>query len=147
MSIYCFLASDKKLPPLSIGIDDQGYRIIIEDERRILNIFEDSGNCCTKPFTDRPVIMGVETGIDFTTVEEEMLLYLQKAMIDNFGIEIWWTWMGETDRVERRSVSVKELTVGDLRWILGEKVYTHPKCLKVYKWKKGKKGSQRRSVR
>ena len=81
MSLYYFMASEKKLPPLSVGIDDQGYRIIIEDERHILNIFEDSPNCCTKPFTDKPVITGVETGIDFTTVEKDMLSYLEKAMM------------------------------------------------------------------
>ena len=26
-----------------------------------------------------------------------------------------------------------------IRWVLGEKVYTHPKCLKVFKWTKSKR--------
>lgn len=139
MSLYCFMASGKKLPPLSVGIDNQEYGIIVEDERHLLNIFEDSPNCYTKPFTDKSAIMGVETGIDFATVEEDMLSYLEKAMVDNSCIEIWWTWMGETGKAECRAVHVNELISKDLRWILGEKVYTHPKCLKVYKWKNGKR--------
>ena len=139
MSLYCFMAAEKKMTPLSIGIVDQGYRVIIEDERHILNIFEDPPSCYTEPFTDKPIIMGLETGIDFITVEEEMLSYLQKAMTEHSVIEIWWTWMGEIGETEHKSVHINALAAEDLRWVLGEKIYTHPKCLKVYKWTKGKR--------
>ena len=141
MSLYCFIASDKKLPPLSVGIDDQGYRIIIEDERHMLNIFEDSPNSLVEPFTNKPGIMGVETGIDFTTVADDLLSYVQNAMAENKSIELWVIWIGTVslgDRAtEKRSVSVNELNTDDLFWIFGEAEYSHPKCLKVFKWTKG----------
>ena len=141
MSLYCFIASDKKLPPLSVGIDDQGDRIIIEDERHILNIFEDSPNSYAEPFTDKPIIMCVETGIDFTTVSDDLLSYIQNAMVGHKSIELWVIWIGTVslgDRTtEKRSVSVNELTADDLFWIFGELEYSHPKCLKVFKWTKG----------
>ena len=141
MSLYCFIASDKKLPPLSVGIDDQGYRIIIEDEKHILNIFEDSPNSLAEPFTDKPAIMCVETGIDFATVADDLLSYVQNAMVDNKSIELWVIWVGTVslgDRTtEKRSVSANELTADDLFWIFGEAEYSHPKCLKVFKWTKG----------
>lgn len=139
MSLYCFIAGEKKIPPLSIGVVDQGYRIIIEDEKHTLLIFEDLSNSYTKAFTDKPVIMGLQIGMDFATVEEDLLSYLQQAMVDNSNIEIWRTWMGETGGTEYKSVHINELSVEDLRWALGEMVYTHPKCLKVYKWTKGKR--------
>ena len=141
MSLYYFMASEKKLPPLSVGIDDQGYRIIIEDERHILNIFEDSPNSCTEPFTDKPVITGVETGLDFSTIAADLLSYIQKAMLDNVSIELWTIWIGTVSlgnrKTERKSVSADELTIEDLFWIWGDTDYSHPKCLKVYKWTTG----------
>ena len=142
MSLYCFMACDKKVPPLSIGIDDQGYRIIIPDERHILNIYEAAQDNCTRPFTDKQVIMGVEIGLDFLTVAEDMLSYVQKAMLDNANIELWSIWIGTVDigdrKVEKKSVSIGELTTDDLGWVLDDMNYSHPKCLKIYKWMKGK---------
>ena len=41
MSAYDFIAADKKLEPLEIGVEDKGYAIIIEDEGHTLRIFED----------------------------------------------------------------------------------------------------------
>ena len=146
MSLFYFIASEKELPPLSIGIDDQGYRIIIDDERHVLNIFEDlpnSYNSYTKTFTDKSVIMCVETGLDFSTVAADMLSYVQNAMLDNNSIELWSIWIGTVSlgdrKTEKKSVSVNELTTKDLCWILGDMDYSHPKCLKVYRWTKGKR--------
>ena len=141
MSLYYFMASDKKMKPLSVGIDDQGNRIIIEDERHVLNIFEDLPNSYAKQFTNMSIIMGVETGIDFTTVTADLLSYIQNAMVDNKSIELWAIWIGKAiisdSAIEKRSISVNELTVDDLCWIFGESYYSHPKCLKVFKWIKG----------
>ena len=43
----------------------------------------------------------------------------------------------EENIAEKRSVSVNELNTDDLFWIFGEAEYSHPKCLKVFKWTKG----------
>lgn len=41
MNAYDFIAADKKLELLEIGVEHKGYTIIIEDEGRILGTFED----------------------------------------------------------------------------------------------------------
>lgn len=139
MSAYDFIAANKKLSPLDIGIEDKGYVILIENEDSILSIYEDESSCYTKPFTELPIIMAVQLGRDFSSFEAELNDYLTEAMKENDAIELWATRIGEVSGIEKRTLHIDELVIEDLRWVFGDHEYSHPKGLRLYKWTRGKK--------
>lgn len=139
MSAYSFIAADKDLKELCIGVEDLGYGIRIEDENHILNIFDDEPSEYTKPFSDLPIIMGIETGSVFSTVEKNLVQYIKDALQENDTVEIWSTWMEETEDIDKKTIHEDELTLEHLRWVLDRDEITNPRGIKIYKWTRGKK--------
>lgn len=137
MSCYDFIAADKKLNPYTVGVEKRDNMIIIEDEDRLLEIFEDEPNCYTKPFTSLPLIMQVQLG-SFERIKGELFDYVMAAIEENDTVEIWSTWMGEIGKIEKKTVPKDELSVEDLRWVLGADCWDHPKYLKIFKWTREK---------
>jgi hypothetical protein len=138
MSAYDFIAADKKLIPLEIGVEDKGYTIVIEDEGHTLRIFEDEPSSYTEPFTVLPVIMSVQIG-NYSSVEVELFDYLKNSMADNDNLEIWATWMEEAEGAEKITRHIDELSIDDVHWVFGDNSRKHPRGLKVFKWIRGKK--------
>ncbi|MBP3805237.1 MAG: hypothetical protein J6I76_15365 [Oribacterium sp.] len=138
MSQYDFIAADKKLDPLEIGVEADGHVIIIQNEDHVLGIYDDEPSGYTEPFTNLPAIVNVQIG-DFDNVKTELFNYVKAAIKGNDTIELWSTWMGETDDIEKRTMHEGNMTVEDLRWVFGRNNLDHPRCLKIYKWTRGKK--------
>ena len=138
MSAYDFIAADRKMKPVEIGVENKGHMIIIENENHVLGIYDDKPSCYTEPFTDLPIIMSVQIG-NFENIRAELFSYVKDAIKENTIIEVWSTWMGETDGIERKIVHENNLTADDLQWVYGLKDRSHPRCLKIYKWIRGKK--------
>ena len=67
MSQYDFIAADKKLDPLEIGVEAYGHVIIIQNEDHVLGIYDDEPSGYTEPFTNLPAIVNVQIG-DFDNV-------------------------------------------------------------------------------
>lgn len=140
MSEYCFMASDRQLPEFTVGIEDRGHVIIIEDEANVLNIFSSEPDYYTKKYTGLPCIVGVEIGCDYSRIESELFEYVKRAMDIADCMELWSIWMGnETEEVERRNRNISEFSHVDLGWLYNAERFTHPKCLKIYKWNRKKK--------
>lgn len=137
MSYYYFMAGNKEMKPFCMGIEKRGSMYLVE-EGHVLNIFRDEPDEYTAPYTKMPYIMGVEVD-KISAVQEEMLAYIRDFMSENDQMEIWCIWLNEVEEAERRSVRVDELTAEDLFWIFDWKDYTHPLCLRIYKWTRGKK--------
>ena len=138
MSAYDFIAADKKLKTIELGVETNGHNIIIQNEDYVLGIYNDEASSYTEPFTNLPSIVNVQIG-DFDNVKTELFNYVKDAMRENDTLEIWSTWVGETDDIEKKTMYEENMTVEDLRWVLGRNNSNHPRCLKVYKWTRGKK--------
>ncbi|GEM_PF-4563710 len=92
MSQYDFIAADKKLDPLEIGVEADGRVIIIQNEDHVLGIYDEPSSCI-EPFTNLPAIVNVQIG-DFDNVKTELFNYVKAAIKENDTIELWSTWMG-----------------------------------------------------
>ena len=138
MSTYDFIAADRKMKPVEIGVEHKGYVTIIENEKHVLGVYDDEPSCYTEPFTDLPIIMSVQFG-NFENIGAELLAYVKDAIKENDIIEVWSTWMGETDGIEKKTIHENNLTADDLQWVYGLEDRSHPRCLKIYKWNRGKK--------
>lgn len=139
MSLFNFIAADKPLSELTIGIEDHGSCIIIEDEARTLNIYTEQFEGYPEEFTKLPHIMGVEFG-RFNRMKDELLSYVLAAADQCSQMELWSIWLDDPDRnIEHRACRREDLTEEGLAWIWGQEYFTHPRCLKVYKWRRGAK--------
>lgn len=140
MSWYRFIASDMLLDEFCVGIEVLNKNVIvIEDEFGTLNIFRDDDCVYSGEYTKLPHVMGVEY-VRYGNIKDSFCDYMEKQLEKCKVIEIWSTWLDEeTKEPERRSVKSDELTQEDLEWICGQEYYTHPQCLKIYMWTKGKR--------
>ncbi len=143
MSLACFIASDRTLNDYSAGVEDRGYALFIEDEKKVLNIFryieeEWTDLSFITSLTENPVYSCLEYN-DFSTIKYTLLSYIKDAMKKNTSLEIWYTWNYENAGLEKKTKNIDELTLEDLNWILGDKYFKNPKCLKVFKYARGKK--------
>ena len=137
MSLFNFIAADKPLSELTIGIEDHGSYIIIEDEFRTLNIYTEQYEGCPEEFTKLPHIMGVEFG-RFNRMKDELLGYVLAAADQCTQMELWSIWLDDPDlNIEHRACRREDLTEEDIAWVWGQEYFTHPRCLKVYKWRRG----------
>ncbi len=60
-------------------------------------------------------------------------------MKNNTGLEIWYNWSYENVGLEKKTRNITELTEEDLDWVLGDEYFKSPKCLKIFKYTRGKK--------
>jgi len=81
MSQYIFIVANNILRPLEVGVETKDNMIIIEDENRLLSIYDDEQNCYTNPYTNLPVIRSVQIGMDFSAVEKDLFGYIKDAML------------------------------------------------------------------
>lgn len=136
MSYYHFIASGSKLEEYCIGIEIKNRNcIIIPDETKTLNIFADDDCRFSANYTTLPNILCVEFS-EFETIANDFLEYIKKQMEFIKAVELWNTWLDEIEEPERIAVNIEDFRFDDLMWIYGEQYYTHPKCLKIYKWTK-----------
>lgn len=138
MSEYIFIASDKSLRLLEVGLKIKNNRTFIENENNFLTIYNDEPNCYTNPFTTLPEIRHVLIGTDFSKVDIELFNYIKDAMLENKIVELWHTWMGETENIEKTTKNIDELTISDIRWVFEDASCTHPRGLKIFRWVRGK---------
>ena len=68
----------------------------------------------TEQFTDLPVIMSIQIGNNYSSIETDLFNYLKNAMAVNDNLEIWTTWMEEAEGAERITRRIDELSIDDL---------------------------------
>lgn len=77
---------------------------------------------------------------DYDCVKEELEVYLRDAVLFCAQMELWSIWLDDPDTdIQRRTCRADELSEDDITWIWGQKCFEHPQCLKLYKWRRGKK--------
>lgn len=91
----------------------------------------------TEQFTDLPVIMSIQIGNNYSSIETDLFNYLKNAMAVNDNLEIWTTWMEEAEGAERITRRIDELSIDDLHCVFGDVSRKHSRGLKIFKWPRG----------
>lgn len=134
MSICTFLASDYPLPQAA---PSQEYPIIADvdnatiydggaDDNFFLHIFDD-----VQDYTDKA--HGVRLEWHYTDGRAEQILnYIKNNLKNTDSIELWHVWLTEyyeyedSPVIHNRTISVKELTVEDIKEIDNADVFNNP---------------------
>lgn len=139
ISLYTFIASDIPLEEYCFGIQLKGNMIIIEDENKTLNIYEDQYQGYPEQYTKLKNIMGVEIG-RYSCIKDKLFEYVRNATNSCKQLEVWSVWLDD-DNKDYQYLTVKsdELAESDIAWVFDQEYFEHPRCLKIYKWMRGPK--------
>ena len=132
MSWYTFIASDTLL-------DEYTYECF--DYRHMLNIRKEKDIDLEylAHYTQLPYIMEIELH-NYEYFQYILMQYIKEAIMRCDELEIWSVWLNDLDNdILYGRCKDEDISKEDIAWILNQQFYEHPRCLKMYKWKRGKK--------
>lgn len=139
MSWYVFMASDMPLEEYCLGVYKEKGLISIPDEQKVLVIHKEEYTGYTDQYTKLPHLMSVKMG-KYEFVWENLVKYIQPAAKMSNKMEIWSVWLDDPDtNILYRKCKAEEIEEPDIAWIFDQQYFEHPQCLKIYKWRRGKK--------
>lgn len=144
MSLYQFLASDKKLESYDnqrIVLDRKNkilkgkegkQRIFDIDEQSAMRIYQEEDRKYVDLYTDKKYAAYIEWCYNEENVPI-LMEYIKQHLESARRIELWNVWLGPKEEVKKSACSIEELSIQNIKNIWGKEEFIYPECLTVYR--------------